>query len=141
MQTILDIALYGHFFVQTFAHCPYTLYAIGPSVSNYFSLNRFHYCQAVRRKCLKSTKHFFRKLNEYGGADVYKMFHALPLLPQNKIDDGLAFIKSKVVHPKLRKLLYPIFKYFDGWWMRSVNNWTFNIVLFLNNLNKTIRRL
>lgn len=51
---------------------------------------RFHYCQAVRRRCLKTTKNFFRKLNRYRGDVVYRMFLALPLLPQDKIEEGLA---------------------------------------------------
>lgn len=83
-------------------------------------LSRFHYCQAVRRKCLKTTKLFFRKLNNLGGDYIYKMFQALPLLPQDKIDEGFAYIKSQVRCKNLRKLLYPVFKYFDCWWMRSV---------------------
>lgn len=99
----------------------------------FFYNHRFHYCQAVRRKCLKSAKGFFRELGEYGDS-IYRMFQALPLLPQDKIDEGFAFIKSQVTCPRLRKLLYPIFKYFDSWWMRSVNLCTFKInVLSLLN--------
>lgn len=104
---------------------PFSYYTT--NLTNSISIYRFHYCQAVRRKCLKSTNFFFRKLNEYGGDSIYKMFHAIPLLPQDKIDEGFAYIKSKVKCPLLRKLLYPIFKYFDSWWMRSVNHQRFNI--------------
>lgn len=90
---------------------------------------RFHYCQAVRRKCLKTTKNFFRKLDKFGDV-IYRMFQALPLLPQNKIDEGFAYIKSQVKSPELRNLLYPVFKYFDSWWMRSVNFCTFELLIF-----------
>lgn len=89
----------------------------------------FHYCQAVRRKC-RRTKNFFRSLCEHqNGHDIYKMLLALPLLPQDKIIEGFAFIRQQVGNPKLLNLLEPVFSYFNSWWLHSVKNFDFDLNL------------
>lgn len=81
----------------------------------------YHYCAAVRRRLM--TLNMYRIITDNdAGTMIYRMILCLPLLPKDKILDGLLFVKNESKMNALFKVFKKIFKYFEDFWMNLVRN-------------------
>lgn len=74
----------------------------------------YHYCAAIRKKCIKLGLHFVLKTNAYAKM-ILQQVMSLPLLPSECFDEGLAHIKRAVIQCSLSKTFAKFFKYFVFW--------------------------
>lgn len=81
----------------------------------------YHYCAAVRKKCIKLGLHYVLKTNAYAKM-ILKQVMSLPLLPFECFDEGLAHIKRVVSQCGLSKTFARFFIYFV-FWIEEVYNY------------------
>lgn len=86
----------------------------------------YHYCAAIRKKLISlGLRH---ELKKNAKARITKqMIMSLPLLPNEKFDEGYAYIKSLTKEHKLWKKFENFFAYYDSYWICQV---TFGINSF-----------
>lgn len=80
----------------------------------------FHYCSAIRRKMIKLGFCKQIKNTTSNVRFIYRMIHALPLLPSGMFLNGYNFIKSESQKLKLEKTLRTFFSYFESYWINMV---------------------
>lgn len=81
----------------------------------------FHFCAAVRRKCLSFNMH--KLITTVPAArSIYRMILSLPLLPSNSILEGYEIVKREATSEGLDKEFQKIFKYFEEFWLFLVSS-------------------
>lgn len=79
----------------------------------------YHYCAAIRRKILKLGLYDLIKCDT-NARSIYKKFLSLPLLPSNKIIEGLELIVQETRNVRLQKEFSPFLRYFKSFWLKLV---------------------
>lgn len=79
----------------------------------------FHLKRAVNKKCV----YFGLKKclqNNANARTLKSMLVNVPLLPENRIQEGYASIKQYALDKKLAKRFAKVFAYFESYWMKQV---------------------
>lgn len=97
----------------------------------------FHFCDAIRRMCLKLGLHSLLISNPDAKLIKY-MLMSLPLLPANMIEEGYAHIKETARNASLLYDLSKLFKYFENYWMQQVMKVTVNIYFSSRKSNNLV---
>lgn len=81
----------------------------------------FHFKQAVLRKCntLPGIKALLKK--SFHARKIKYMLMSIPLLPEDKIEEGYQSIKDYATKWKLAEKFAELFSYFERQWLKEVS--------------------
>lgn len=79
----------------------------------------YHYCAAIRKKCLKLGLHSVLK-SDASARLIKHQIMSLPLLPSEHFLEGYQHIKETAVEAKLLTKFKPLFQYFENYWILQV---------------------
>jgi hypothetical protein len=78
----------------------------------------FHYQQCLLRKCKQHAPDAYW-LKNGNGQRVLKMFGALALLPENRVDDAYNFIKQFQKEKRVHQKFLRFNQYFEETWLNG----------------------
>lgn len=79
----------------------------------------FHLKRAVNKKCVNFGLKRFLQENE-NARKLKSMLGNLPLLPENRIEEGYASVLKYAHDQQLFKRFAPVFSYFKNYWLKQV---------------------
>lgn len=80
----------------------------------------FHYCAAIRKKCLKLGLHSLLKSND-DAKIIKKELMSIPLLPIESIEEGYLLVRNKARQCGLFEKFENLFSYYENYWLVQVN--------------------
>lgn len=80
----------------------------------------YHYCSAIRKKCLQLGMFSLIKCNSNAKATQQKLM-SLPLLPAERFDEGYSHIKRFAIEHRLANQFKHLFVYFENYWFTQVS--------------------
>lgn len=80
----------------------------------------YHLKQAINRKCNKITEVKQTLKRSFFARKIKKMLMNIAQLPENKIDEGYAAVRSYADKWKLSSKFTELFSYFERQWLREV---------------------
>ena len=96
----------------------------------------FHYTQAITRKMKSIHELALLRNNNYAAMICFKLFMNLPLLPQNKIQEGFEEIISFQEENNFKDTFEIFNNYFVQNWLSSLTSYE-NIIHRTNNVNES----